>query len=81
MADVHLGRYTVICIGVAVCGIAHVVLVVGALPSVLQAGHGVAPFVIGILILACGAGKKTTFLLHSFHVCIVHTTWYRRTYL
>jgi dipeptide/tripeptide permease len=76
LADVHLCRYTVICIGVAVCGIAHVVLVVGALPSVLQASHGVAPFVVGKLILAFGAGKKTAFLLHSFHVYILHTTWY-----
>jgi hypothetical protein len=58
LADVHLGRYTVICIGVAVCGLAHVILVIGALPYVLQAGHGMVPFVVGILILACGAGKK-----------------------
>jgi dipeptide/tripeptide permease len=63
LADVHLGRYKVICLGVAVCGIAHVVLVVGALPSVLQAGHGTAPFVIGIMILALGAGKSTDFII------------------
>lgn len=56
-ADVHLGRYKVICIGVLVCGIAHLVLVIGALPKILQAGHGMAPFVIGLLTLAFGAGK------------------------
>jgi hypothetical protein len=56
LADVKFGRYKVICIGVLVCGIAHAVLVVGAIPSVLQAGHAVAPFVIGLIVLAFGAG-------------------------
>ncbi|ATZ56146.1 hypothetical protein BCIN_12g06750 [Botrytis cinerea B05.10] len=56
LADTKLGRFKTICIGVVVFGVAHLVLVLGALPSVLQAGHGMAPFVIGILILALGAG-------------------------
>ncbi|KAF7948049.1 hypothetical protein EAE96_009117 [Botrytis aclada] len=56
LADTKLGRFKTICIGVFVFGVAHLVLVLGALPSVLQAGHGMAPFVIGILILALGAG-------------------------
>ncbi|KAF8861613.1 PTR2-domain-containing protein [Acephala macrosclerotiorum] len=56
LADVKLGRYKVICLGVLICGIGHVVLVVGAIPKVLQAGNGMAPFVIGLLTLAIGAG-------------------------
>ncbi|KZF20928.1 PTR2-domain-containing protein [Xylona heveae TC161] len=56
IADTRLGRYKTICIGVAVCGIAHIIMVFGALPSVLKAGHGMAPFVISLLILAFGAG-------------------------
>jgi len=55
-ADTKLGRYKVICIGVLVAGLGHLVLVVGALPKVLQAGHGMAPFIIGLLTLAFGAG-------------------------
>ncbi len=57
IADTRLGRYKTICIGVLVCGIAHVIIIFGALPSVLQAGHGTAPFMISYFILAIGAGK------------------------
>ncbi|CZR64647.1 related to peptide transport protein [Phialocephala subalpina] len=56
LADVKLGRYKVICLGVLICGIGHIVLVVGAIPKILQAGNGMAPFVIGLLTLAFGAG-------------------------
>lgn len=58
IADTRLGRYKTIAIGVLVCGIAHVILVVGAIPSVLQAGdgHSLPPFIIGFFFLAFGAG-------------------------
>ncbi|OOF93624.1 hypothetical protein ASPCADRAFT_407784 [Aspergillus carbonarius ITEM 5010] len=57
-ADVHIGRYKAICIGVAICGIAHIIQIIGAIPSVLQAGtgHAAPPFIIGLLLLAFGAG-------------------------
>lgn len=57
IADTKLGRYKTICIGVLICGISHIIMVFGALPSVLQAGHGVAPFIISMLLLAFGAGE------------------------
>lgn len=56
LADVHYGRYKIICLGVLICGVAHAILVVGAIPKVLQEGHAVAPFVIGLILLAFGAG-------------------------
>jgi hypothetical protein len=58
VADTRLGRYKTIAIGVLVCGIAHLVLVIGAVPSVLQAGdgHSLPPFFIGFFFLAAGAG-------------------------
>jgi MFS family permease len=57
-ADVHIGRYKAICVGVLICGVAHVIQVFGAIPSVLQKGtaHGAPPFIIGLLLLAFGAG-------------------------
>ncbi|KAL9096062.1 MAG: hypothetical protein Q9165_001584 [Trypethelium subeluteriae] len=55
-ADTRIGRYKTILIGVLICGIAHVILIFGALPTVLKAGHGLAPFMISLLILAFGAG-------------------------
>ena len=56
VADTKLGRYKTILMGVLICGIAHVILIFGALPTVLKAGHGLAPFIISLLILAFGAG-------------------------
>jgi hypothetical protein len=58
IADTRLGRYKTIAIGVLICGIAHVILIFGAIPSVLQAGHGLAPYMIGFFILAFGAGMS-----------------------
>ncbi|KAE8381763.1 hypothetical protein BDV26DRAFT_301030 [Aspergillus bertholletiae] len=57
-ADVYVGRYKAICVGVVICGIAHLIQIFGALPSVLQKGtaHSAPPFIIGLLILALGAG-------------------------
>ena len=57
VADVQLGRYKVIMIGVLVCGLAHVILIGGAAPAVLQAGNGIAPFMISFFLLAFGAGR------------------------
>jgi dipeptide/tripeptide permease len=41
---------------VLVCGVSHVIMIVGAIPSVLQAGNGMAPFMISLILLAIGAG-------------------------
>lgn len=56
VADTKLGKYKTICIGVFICGVAHIIMIFSALPSVLQAGRGLAPFVISLIILAFGAG-------------------------
>jgi dipeptide/tripeptide permease len=56
VADTRLGRYKTIAIGVFICGVAHVILIIGAIPSVLQGGHAIAPFMIAFFILAFGAG-------------------------
>ncbi|TVY75557.1 Peptide transporter PTR2, partial [Lachnellula suecica] len=56
LADTRLGRYKVIAIGVFLCGVAHVILVISGIPSILQAGRGIAPFMVGFFILAFGAG-------------------------
>ncbi len=67
------GRYKVICLGVLICGIAHAVLVVGSIPSVLQAGHAVAPFIIGLIVLAFGAGRLLLDEAIKFSLLILHT--------
>ena len=56
LADTQLGRYKAILVGVIIGGVAHVIMIGGAAPAILQAGNGVAPFIISLLMLAVGAG-------------------------
>lgn len=57
-ADVYVGRYKAIIWGVLLCGVAHIIQLVGVIPSVLQKGkdNAAPPFILGLLILAFGAG-------------------------
>ncbi|KAJ5787871.1 hypothetical protein N7457_002861 [Penicillium paradoxum] len=57
-ADVYVGRYKAIMVGVVICGIAHVIQIIGAIPAILQKGppNAAPPFIIGLLVLAVGAG-------------------------
>lgn len=56
IADTKLGRYNTIMLGAAIGAVAHVIMTGGAAPSVLQAGNGIAPFMISFFMLAIGAG-------------------------
>ncbi|KAK7524511.1 putative MFS peptide transporter [Phyllosticta citriasiana] len=56
LADVKRGRFNTIVIGVVICFISHVIMIFGALPSVLRAYKGLAPFIVSLLVLALGAG-------------------------
>ena len=56
VSDTYTGRFPMIIYGVFVCGVAHVVLMAAAAPSVLTAGNAIAPFMIGLYVLAIGAG-------------------------
>jgi dipeptide/tripeptide permease len=56
IADARIGRYPAILLGVLICGVAHIIMVLGAIPKVLQEGHGIAPFMISLFLLAIGAG-------------------------
>ena len=51
------GRYKTICVGVAVGAIAHVLLVIPAIPGIIKHPNGsLAAFIISIIILAFAAG-------------------------
>lgn len=56
LADTKVGRFKAIMIGVVIGGVAHVIMIGGAAPSVLKAGNGLAPFMISFFLLAIGAG-------------------------
>ncbi|KAI1388541.1 PTR2-domain-containing protein [Hypoxylon trugodes] len=56
IADTKIGRYRAIVYGVLVGAVAHVIMIGGAAPAVLQAGKGAVPFLISFFLLAIGAG-------------------------
>ncbi|KAJ6606181.1 PTR2-domain-containing protein [Mycena vulgaris] len=56
MADTKWGRFRTICIGTVIGAVAHIILIVAAIPSVIAGGKAIAPFVIGILTLALSTG-------------------------
>jgi dipeptide/tripeptide permease len=55
LADAKLGQFRTICIGVAICGVAHVIMIISAIPSILQAEHAIGPFALSLYMLAVGA--------------------------
>ena len=57
LVDTRWGRFKTICIGTAVGAIAHVILVIPAIPSVIKHPNGsLGGFIISILVLAWAAG-------------------------
>jgi dipeptide/tripeptide permease len=57
LADKYTGRWRMIVWGVYICGIAHIIMLASGTPSLLQAGHAGAPFIISLYVLSIGAGK------------------------
>ncbi|RDW75154.1 MFS general substrate transporter-37 [Coleophoma cylindrospora] len=55
LADTRWGHFKTICIGIAICGVAHVIMVIAAIPSVIQNGHAFGPFMLSVYILAIGS--------------------------
>ncbi|WWC91477.1 uncharacterized protein L201_006423 [Kwoniella dendrophila CBS 6074] len=58
VADTKWGRWKTICVGVAIGAVAHVLLVIPAIPKVIAAGKvaSFVPFIISVIILAFAAG-------------------------
>ncbi|KAH8892324.1 hypothetical protein GQ53DRAFT_781484 [Thozetella sp. PMI_491] len=57
LADTKYGRFKMICWGVAICGIAHVVMIISAVPPVLSSGNAIGPFAFSLYLLAIGAAQ------------------------
>lgn len=58
LADAKTGRFKLICYGVGVFGIAHVLMVAAGAPKLLADGSAKAPYFISLYILSVGAGKS-----------------------
>lgn len=59
LADTKTGRFKMVCYGVAIFGVAHVILIIAAIPKVIQSGKAFGPFALGVYSLAIGAGMYT----------------------
>jgi POT family proton-dependent oligopeptide transporter len=56
IADEYLGRFNTIFIAIAFCILGHIFLIISALPTVLDSGKAIAPFIIGVITLGFGTG-------------------------
>jgi len=55
LADTKTGRFKLICYGVGVFGVSHVLMCAGGAPSLLASGKAVGPYLLSVYILAIGA--------------------------
>lgn len=59
LADTKTGRFRLICWGVGVFGIAHVLMVSAGAPNLLANGTAKIPYFISVYVLSIGAGKSS----------------------
>jgi len=57
LADTKYGRFKMICWGVAVCGVAHIIMIISSLPVVLASGNAIGPFALSLYMLSIGAAQ------------------------
>ena len=57
LADTKYGRFKMICWGVAICGVAHVIMIISALPPLLKNGTAIGPFALSLYMLSIGAAQ------------------------
>ncbi|WVQ96248.1 hypothetical protein IAU59_003352 [Kwoniella sp. CBS 9459] len=56
LADLRWGKFKTIAVGTGIAGVAHVLSVYAALPTLLQSGTAFLPFLAGLLLLGASAG-------------------------
>ncbi|KAK0724873.1 major facilitator superfamily domain-containing protein [Lasiosphaeris hirsuta] len=57
LADTKYGRFKMICWGVGICGLAHILMIISALPPILQSGNAIGPFALSLYMLSIGAAQ------------------------
>lgn len=55
IADTYLGRFNTICVGLFIALIGHIILIVSAVPGVIEHSSAVGAFTVALIII--GAGK------------------------
>jgi len=76
IADTYLGRFNTICIAVIIALLGHIILIVSAVPGVIEHSHNsVAAFSIGLIVTGLGTG------LFKSNISPLVAEQYRRTKL
>ncbi|KAH9908427.1 hypothetical protein F4778DRAFT_347127 [Xylariomycetidae sp. FL2044] len=57
LADTKYGRFKMICWGVGICGLAHIIMIISSLPPVLASGNAIGPFALSLYMLSIGAAQ------------------------
>lgn len=69
LADTRTGRFRLICWGVVVFGVAHVLMCVSAAKPLLADGSAKTPYLLSLYILAVGAGESASYMQSSMFHC------------
>ncbi|KAF8066511.1 peptide transporter PTR2A [Lyophyllum atratum] len=56
IADTYLGRFNTICIAVFIALIGHIILIVAAVPGVIEHSSAVGAFVVALIVMGLGTG-------------------------
>ncbi|KAK7451239.1 hypothetical protein VKT23_012577 [Stygiomarasmius scandens] len=75
IADAHIGRFNTICIAVAITLVGHVLLIVSAVPGVIEKEGAIGAFVVAMIVMGFGTG------LFKSNISPLVAEQYRRTKL
>ncbi|KAF9004369.1 POT family-domain-containing protein [Cyathus striatus] len=75
VADTYLGRFNTICIAVAIALVGHIILIVSALPGVIEHTSAVGAFAVALIVTGFGTG------LFKANISPLVAEQYRRTKL
>lgn len=59
IADTYLGRFNTICIAVFVALIGHIILIIAAVPGVIEHQSAIGAFIVALIVM--GLGMQTFF--------------------
>ena len=71
IADTHWGRYKTICVAVGIALLGHILLIISGIPTIIDEGNSMAPFIIALIVM--GLGEQ---LLVAFSVLDLHNIHY-----
>ena len=62
IADAHWGRFKTICWAIFISLIGHIILIVSAVPGVIEKKSAIGPFVIALIVMGLGLSFFCSFL-------------------